>query len=89
MIKIKIENIIAYAQISELFDIKLLSEKIADSSYNPSEFDGLSIKYDNEKIAMIVLVTGKVVCTGVKEITDAIDKIKKVQKSHGKTFQII
>ncbi len=78
MTKIKIENIIAYAQISELFDIKLLSEKIADSSYNPSEFDGLSIKYDNEKIAVIVLGTGKVVCTGAKEITDAIDKIKKV-----------
>ena len=78
MTKIKIENIIASAQISELFDIKLLSEKIADSGYNPSEFDGLSIKYNNEKIAMIVLGTGKVVCTGAKEITDAIDKIKKV-----------
>ena len=78
MNKIQIENIIAYAQISKLFDIKLLSEKIADSIYNPSEFDGLSIKYDNEKIAVIVLGTGKVVCTGAKEITDAIDKIKKV-----------
>jgi len=56
MTKIQIENIIAYAQISKLFDIKLLSEKIA----------------------VIVLGTGKIFCTGAKEITDAIDKIKKV-----------
>jgi transcription initiation factor TFIID TATA-box-binding protein len=78
MNKIQIENIIAYALISNLFDIKLLSEKIADSIYNPSEFDGLSIKYDAEKITVIVLGTGKIFCTGAKEITDAIDKIKKV-----------
>ncbi len=78
MTKIQIENIIAYTQISELLDIKILSEKIIDSSYNPSEFNGLSIKYDKEKIAVIVLGTGKIFCTGAKEINDAIDKIKKV-----------
>jgi transcription initiation factor TFIID TATA-box-binding protein len=78
MTKIKIENIIAYAQISELLDAKLLSEKIADSSYNPLEFDGISIKYDSEKIAVIVLGTGKVVCTGAKDIIDATEKIKNV-----------
>ncbi|MCI0500351.1 MAG: TATA-box-binding protein [Epsilonproteobacteria bacterium] len=78
MTKIKIENIVAYAQISELLDIKLLSEKISNSSYDPLEFDGLSIKYDDEKIAVIVLRTGKIVCTGAKETTDATDKIKKV-----------
>lgn len=78
MTKIQIENIIAYTQISDLLDIKTLSEKIIDSNYNPSEFNGLSIKYDKEKIAVIVLGTGKVFCTGAKEMTDAINKIKKV-----------
>ena len=78
MNKIQIENIISSAQISEQFDIKLLSEKITESSYNPSEFEGLSIKYENEKIAIIVLGTGKIFCTGAKEISDAINKIKKI-----------
>lgn len=78
MTKIKIENIVASAQISELLDIKLLSEKIAGSNYNPLDFNGISINYENEKIAVIVLETGKVVCTGAKETTDAIDKIKKI-----------
>ncbi len=78
MTNMQIENIIAFAQISKILDIKLLSEKITDSIYNPSEFDGLSIKYDNEKIAIIILESGKIYCTGAKKINDAADKIKKV-----------
>ncbi len=78
MTHIQIENIIANAQISELIDIKFLSEKITDCSYNPSEFNGLSIKYEKENIAVIILETGKVVCTGAKEISNAVEKIKKV-----------
>jgi transcription initiation factor TFIID TATA-box-binding protein len=78
MTHIQIENIIANAQISELIDIKLLSEKITECSYNPSEFNGLSIKYEKENIAVIILEIGKVVCTGAKEISNAVEKIKKV-----------
>lgn len=78
MAKIKIENIVAYAQVSELLDIKFLSEKIAGSSYNPDEFDGLSVKYDEDKLAVIVLSNGKVVCTGSKSIEEATEKIKKI-----------
>ena len=78
MIKIEIENIITSAKISEIFNIKRLSEKIKDCNYNPLEFDGLSIKYDNEKIAVLILGTGKIFCTGAKDITDAFNKIKKV-----------
>jgi transcription initiation factor TFIID TATA-box-binding protein len=78
MAKIKIENIVAYAQVSELLDIEILSQKIAGSSYNPDEFNGLSVKYDQDKIAVIVLNNGKVVCTGSKSIDEASDKIKKI-----------
>lgn len=78
MIKIEIENIITSAKISEIFNIKLLSGKIKDCNYNPLEFDGLSIKYDNENIAVLILGTGKVFCTGAKDINDAFNKIKKV-----------
>lgn len=78
MAKIKIENIVASAQISELLDIKMLSEKFPGSSYNPAEFDGISVKYDEDKIAVLVLSNGKIVCTGSKSIEDATDKIKKV-----------
>ncbi len=80
MTTIKIENIVAYAKISELLDIELISEKIPNSSYNPDEFNGLSIKFDDLKIAAIILPNGKIVCTGAKKIEDAESIIKKLAK---------
>jgi len=80
MTTIKIENIVAYAKIAELLDIEHLSEKIPKSSYNPEELKGLSIKFDDLKIAVIVLSNGKIVCTGAEKIEDAESIIKKIAK---------
>lgn len=80
MTTIKIENIVAYAKISELLDMEIISEKIPKSSYNPDEFNGVSIKFDDLKIAVIILSNGKLVCTGVKKIQDAESIIKKIAK---------
>lgn len=80
MTTIKIENIVAYAKISELLDIELIAEKIPNSSYNPDEYNGVSIKFDDLKIAVIVLSNGKVVCTGAKKLQDAASTLKKVIK---------
>lgn len=80
MTTIKIENIVAYAKVSDLLDIELLSDKMPGSSYNPDDFKGLSIKFDELKIAVIILSNGKIVCTGAKKIEDAETTIKKVVK---------
>jgi len=80
MTSIKIENIVANTQIADALDIQLLSEKIQDSNYNPTEFDGISIKYDLPKTAVIVLSNGKLVCTGAKNTEDAESAIKKTVK---------
>ncbi len=72
-----IENIVASAQVSDSFDIALLAEKIPDSSYNPDEFNGLTIKFETPKIAVLIMSNGKLVCTGGKsqeEIKNAIEK---------------
>ena len=80
MTSIKIENIVAYAQISDVLDIKLISEKIPQTSYNPKEFDGISIKYDMPKTAVLVISNGKIVCTGAKNLQDVESAIKKTVK---------
>jgi len=93
MTEITIENIVASAQISKSFDIQKLAENIPDSIYNPNEFNGLSIKYDAPKIAVLILHNGKAISTGGKDkveaensITNTIKKIKdagfKTKKSY-------
>jgi len=80
MTTIKIENIVAYAKISELLDTELIAEKIPNSSYNPDEFDGVSIKFDDLKIATVILSNGKIVSTGAKKLQDAESILKKLAK---------
>jgi len=80
MTSIKIENIIANTQIADALDVLLISEKIPDSNYNPSEFEGVSIKYDLPKTAVIILSNGKIVCTGAKSIEEVESTIKQTVK---------
>ena len=78
MTDIKIENIIAYAQIADSFNIEKLSEMIPDFLYNPDEFSGATFKIKEPKTAVLILDNGKAICTGAKTIKDAEKSIKKV-----------
>ena len=78
MTDIKIENIIAYAQIADSFNIEKLSEMIPDFLYNPDEFSGATFKIKEPKTAVLILENGKAICTGAKTIEDAEKSIKTV-----------
>ena len=88
MTYVKIENIVAYAQIADGFEIDDLAEMIPDFEYKPEEFKGLTLKLDYPKAAILIHSNGKVFCTGAKSIEDvessidrAIDKMKAVKIS--------
>lgn len=70
MNSIKIENIVAYAQISQGIDIEDLIEKIPDFQYNPKDFVGLTFKIDELKTAILLMPTGKAICTGAMSMEE-------------------
>jgi len=80
-----IENIVAFAQVSKSFDVERMSESVENCSYNPDEFNGLTMKFDEPKVAVLVLSNGKVICTGsksVEEVNTAFKKsVKKIKDS--------
>jgi transcription initiation factor TFIID TATA-box-binding protein len=77
MTDITIENIVAHAQIADTVDIKEISEKLPEAIYNPEEFSGLTYKIESPKTAILLLQSGKAICTGVKSIADVERAIKK------------
>jgi transcription initiation factor TFIID TATA-box-binding protein len=92
---IKIENIVAHAHVTDGLDLKFLSEKIPEANYNPEEFAGLSIRYDDPKVAVIIMSSGKLFCTGAKKIDDVnsvikkvVNKFKKIKISINKDYKI-
>lgn len=78
MTDITIENVVAYAQITDGLDIEQIAEKLPEFKYNPDEFSGLTLKLDDPKTAVLLLPSGKAICTGAKKIEDAETSIKKL-----------
>ena len=78
MTNIKIENIVVYSQIADSFNIQQLSEEMPEFLYNPDDFNGVTLKLDEPKTAVLILPNGRAICTGAKTIEDAETSIKKV-----------
>lgn len=86
MSEITIENIVSYAQVANGLNIEKIAEKIPEFNYNPDEFLGLTLKLDEPKTAVLLLPSGKAICTGAKNLEDAknsinqlVAKIKKIK----------
>ena len=75
---IKIENIVANAQISQGLDIESLVEKIPELIYNPDDFKGATYKLDNPKTALLIMPNGKVICTGAINMEEVETSIRLI-----------
>ena len=70
MADIIIENIVATTKIAKELDIERLADAIQDSKYDPEDFSGLSIHFNDPKAVVFIFSNGKITCTGVKNIDD-------------------
>ena len=78
MADINIENIVVTTQIADELDINKLSEEMPDSKYNPDEFPGLILRFKEPKTAVLIFSSGKVICTGAKNIEEANNTINNL-----------
>jgi transcription initiation factor TFIID TATA-box-binding protein len=80
MAKLRIENIVATTNLGREFDLQSISKALKGAQYNTERFPGLVYRILSPKTAMLLFRSGKVVCTGAKnleEIRNAIDQLVK------------
>jgi len=81
MADIIIENIVATTQVAKKLDIEHLADAIHDSKYDPEEFPGLALHFNDPKTAALVFSSGEIICTGAKNIDEIEDSmIKTIDK---------
>uniref|UniRef100_T1K3X7 TATA-box-binding protein n=1 Tax=Tetranychus urticae TaxID=32264 RepID=T1K3X7_TETUR len=68
----KIVNITVCSQIVDEFDYKKLLQH-PGSSYEPEIFPGIHLKLDKSKVIYIIFRTGKVIITGLKDLSSIRD----------------
>jgi transcription initiation factor TFIID TATA-box-binding protein len=67
---IKIENVVASTKLAEEFDLTVIESKFEGAEYNKQKFPGLVYRVSDPKAAFLVFTSGKVVCTGAKNVAD-------------------
>ena len=82
--KVEIQNIVASGNLSRPLDLNKIAYGIEETEYNPEQFPGLVYKLRNSKITFLLFGTGKIVCTGAKNIAEIESAIKVLLSSINK-----
>lgn len=78
MVAIKIENIVASTSIGVDLELSELVMSLKAAEYNPKRFPGLVYRMDTPRTATLIFRSGKLVCTGAKNLDDVKEAIKTV-----------
>jgi transcription initiation factor TFIID TATA-box-binding protein len=78
--KIEIENIVASAKLDANLNLDTIAFSLEESEYEPEQFPGLVYRMDEPKVAFLLFGSGKIVCTGARNIKDVKVAIKKIYR---------
>ena len=68
---IKIQNIVASANLQSTLNLEQVALELEDTEYEPEQFPGLVYRLSDPKVVLLLFGSGKVVCTGAKTKSDA------------------
>ena len=83
---INIENVVASTKLAEAFDLHKIEAELEGAEYNKEKFPGLVYRVKAPRAAFLIFTSGKVVCTGAKNVEDVrtvITNMAKTLKSIG------
>jgi transcription initiation factor TFIID TATA-box-binding protein len=67
---IDIVNVVASTKLAEAFDLPKIELDLEGAEYNKKKFPGLVYRVKAPKAAFLIFTSGKIVCTGSKNIED-------------------
>jgi len=75
---IRIENIVASATLGVQVPLQKVVNKLEGMEYEPEQFPGIVYRLQKPKAAALIFGSGKIVCTGARNIEDVNIVFKKV-----------
>ncbi len=83
---ITIQNVVASATLAEDLDLPKIEAGLEGTEYNKMKFPGLVYRIKDPKVCFLIFTTGKVVCTGSRNVENvyiAITNLTNTLKSIG------
>jgi transcription initiation factor TFIID TATA-box-binding protein len=76
---IKIQNIVASAELGGEIDLENVVFKLRRVMYEPEQFPGAVYRMDEPKVVFLIFSAGKLVCVGAKREQDVFEAVDKLQ----------
>lgn len=74
-------NIVISSSLEHEIPLEKMAATLSNTEYNPEQFPGLVIRIKEPKTSALIFSSGKIVCTGAKNIEDVALSIQKIIKS--------
>jgi len=84
-LSVKIQNIVACAELEGPVDLEKLVYKLRKTMYEPEQFPGVVYRMDDPKVVFLIFSTGKVVCVGAKKekhVYEAVEKLGEILRKN-------
>lgn len=78
--EIKIQNIVASANLGRILNLEAVALDLEDTEYEPEQFPGLVYRLSDPKVVLLLFGSGKVVCTGAKTADQAQLGVQKTKE---------
>ena len=78
--KVKVQNIVASVDFGRKFDLEHIARSFENTEYEPEVFPGLVFRLEDPKAVLLLFVSGKGVCAGVKRLIDVKRAAQKINK---------
>jgi transcription initiation factor TFIID TATA-box-binding protein len=69
--EVQVENVVTSVQLQGEIDLNSLAYELENSEYEPEQFPGLIYRKEKPKCAILVFKSGKIVCTGIKNVEES------------------
>ncbi|MFH1637242.1 MAG: TATA-box-binding protein [Candidatus Woesearchaeota archaeon] len=79
--EIKIQNIVATANLGVAIPLVKLAETLPNTEYNPEQFPGLVMRIKEPKTSALIFSSGRVVCTGAKSLKKVKEALANIIKN--------
>ncbi|MFQ5474654.1 MAG: TATA-box-binding protein [Candidatus Nanoarchaeia archaeon] len=78
---IRVVNIVVSASLGHDIPLEKMAATLSNTEYNPEQFPGLVIRVKEPKTSALIFNSGKIVCTGARNIEDVHRSIRQIIKS--------
>jgi transcription initiation factor TFIID TATA-box-binding protein len=78
---VQIVNIVVSSSLEHDIPLEKMAATLSNTEYNPEQFPGLVMRIKEPKTSALIFSSGKIVCTGAKNLEEVRESINKIIKS--------